>query len=229
MSQLDYIRNTLKKDPRVFSEICDFNDNVIKYLHDDHLAKLDCKKSILWELSRNSRTRNALNAYISKKLDLGSWYGDFSEQRYGLCLFSRDDISLLSIYLGSVVYEQDIRKIVQHHELKQLKDQIGDAYYFSMKEADLLVKRSQIDALALPIFSGDIYAKIVQAGKFVISACLAAIPQDLGLKFILKFPKNETWDFSHETSMTDQCWEFTKKILGHLAGGEIHVPMMIGG
>ncbi|MDR1458479.1 MAG: Yop proteins translocation protein K [Puniceicoccales bacterium] len=228
MSQLDYIRNSLRKDPKVFSEICDFNNNVVNYLHEDHLAELGCEKAILLELARNPRTRTALNTYIAKRLNLGKWYGDFSEQRYGLCLLSLDAISLLGVYLGAVIHGDEIRRIVHHDELKQLKDQIGEAYNFSMKSADLLFKRSQIDAMALPVFSGDIYSKIVKTGRFVLSACLATVPEDLARKFILKFPKNETWDFAQEASVAE-CWEFTRKILKYLTDGKINVPMLMRG
>jgi hypothetical protein len=228
MNQLDYIRNILMEAPGAFPEIYDFNNNVIDYLHDDHLDGLGCEKIILLELSKNLRTRSAINCYVSKKLNLGKWYGDFSEQRYGLCLLTANDINLLAIYLGAVVYGEEIRKIVSHDELKQLKNQVGEAYRFSIKSASLLFKKSQIEAMAVPIFSGDIYDRIVKAGKFVISACLAMVPEDLGRKFILKFPKTETWDFSHEASVTTQCWEFTKKILKYLTGGKINRPVLMG-
>ncbi|MDR2735549.1 MAG: SctK family type III secretion system sorting platform protein [Puniceicoccales bacterium] len=229
MSSLDYIRNTIKEDAKAFSEICDFNDNVVSHIHDDYLAELDCEKTIMLPLAKNPRTRRAISAYVSKRLNLGKWYGDFSEQRYGLCLLTRDDIYFLVNYIGAAIYADEVKKIVVHDELKQLKDQIGPAYNFSIRSADLLFKKSQIDSLALPAFSGSIYDKIVKAGKFVISACLTMVPEDLGRKFVLKFPKTEVWDFSKEDSLADECWRFTKKILNYLPGDKIRVPILMKG
>jgi hypothetical protein len=138
-----------------------------------------------------------------------------------------DDISLLEIYIGAVLYTNELRKIVLHDELKEIKGLIGDAYNFSVKSADLLFKKSQISSLAMPTFPGNLYEKIVKAGKFVISVCLAMIPENLGRKFILKFPKTEGWDFSQEVSAAGKYWEFVKKILRCMADDKINLPILM--
>jgi hypothetical protein len=86
----------------------------------------------------------------------------------------------------------------------------NDAYRFSLHGASLMMKPET--AACLQQEGRTLIECILNTSKTIIEMSLAGLPLEIAQRFILKFPKNFGWNFSHKVENPQYYFDFVKKV-----------------
>jgi hypothetical protein len=211
METAAYISGLLRNDMRLFSTIYDFNNGMVDYMHGDFVPGILSEKFV--KPLMQSTHRGKFLEHIRRLLGIENqgWY-NFSETRYFLCLLSAAEIHRIICYMGGICFSEQIRKIIWGRELLKIKGTIGsDAYFFSIRSASLMLKQNVAESFRAK--GSTLVESIFNTGKTIVEMSLAGIPQEMVQRFILKFPKNFGWNFSHRVDDPQYYFEFIRKVV----------------
>ena len=160
----------------------------------------------LYRLLRSvKRTKEAIELWLWRHLGLKNDEIPVSlESRWNLAFIGGENIQSLQLYLGAYCESEAISRVVLGHEVAVLKQSIGEViYHFVLRRAPVLMKISVPEFPKIVQENPVLQDRIQQKGKWIVEALLAGAPSALLCRFVLQFPKNVTWDFSHGASQDD--------------------------
>ncbi|MDR3143713.1 MAG: SctK family type III secretion system sorting platform protein [Puniceicoccales bacterium] len=172
----------------------------------------------LYRLLRSAkRTKEAVEVWLWEHLKLrNDAIPRDLESRWDLAFIGAEKIGDLQLYLGAYCESEAIARVILGSEVVALKQSIGEAvYHFVLYRVPLLSK------LSVPLFPEAIQEKpslperIRQKGKWMLESLLADAPAALLERFVLQFPREWAWDFSHKPSREERtfCEGMAKIIL----------------
>jgi hypothetical protein len=207
-----YISDLLRSNMRLFSAIYDFNNGMVGYMHGDFFPEMPPKK-LIQSMVQSPKYGGKVLEYIRHWLgidNLGCY--DFHETRYWLCLLSAEEIQRIMGYIGGICFSEQIRKVILGRELLKLKRVMGnDAYFFAIRSASLILRTEVAERFQM---AGEtLVERIYNTGKTIIEMSLVGAPREIIQRFLLKFPKNFGWNFTHEVEDPQYYFDFIKKVI----------------
>jgi hypothetical protein len=175
-----------------------------RWLHPERFPK-ELPPSLYRLLRSVKRTKEAIELWLWRHLGLKNDEIPASlESRWNLAFIGGENIQNLQLYLGAYCESEAISRVVLGHEVTALKQSIGEViHHFVLHRAPVLMKISVPEFPKIIRENPDLQDRIQQKGKWIVESLLAGAPSALLCRFVLQFPKNVTWDFSHGASQND--------------------------
>jgi len=145
------------------------------------------------------RTKETVEAWLWRRLGLArDVVPAASESRWGFAFLGGEQLRELQLYLGACGEAEAMARVVRGPEVSALKQSLGEAvYHFALHRVPVLLKT------ALPAFPESIgenlrvEERVERKRQWILEALLADAPPALLERFVLQFPKDGVWDFSH--------------------------------
>lgn len=206
------VQEILNNDFDYFKRWYDFTFNIEKYLSEQQREYLilsglsNVQKILLSDRMHSASVRKEL----LEKLHLSTVI-DYDIQM-PIVRFVIDNIKLLKkdmLIAGAIFCHQDILKIISKKSLVAVIEQIGhDVYEFIVKRSMML--RKVIPNISVEIGTGDILAKIKNAGERILCVALTGLPCEVKKRLNLVFEKNLDIPEQCDAMVDKKCLELMK-------------------
>ncbi|MDR2377373.1 MAG: Yop proteins translocation protein K [Puniceicoccales bacterium] len=157
----------------------------------------------LYRLLRSAqRTKERIETWLWEHLGLrNEAIPKGLESRWNLAFIGAEKIENLQLYLGAYCESEAVARVILGSEVAALKQGIGEAvYHFVLHRVPVLAKRTVPPFPEAIRENPSLPERIRQKGKWVLESLLADAPAALLDRFVLQFPREYAWDFSHKPS-----------------------------
>jgi hypothetical protein len=175
-----------------------------RWLHPERFPK-ELPPSLYRLLRSVKRTKEAVELWLWKRLGLKNDEIPASlESRWNLAFIGGENLQNLQLYLGAYCESEAISRVVLGHEVAVLKQSIGEViHHFVLHRAPVLMRISVPKFPKIIQGNSVLQDRIRQKGKWIVESLLTGAPSALLCRFVLQFPQDVIWDFSHSASEGD--------------------------
>ncbi|MDR0428834.1 MAG: Yop proteins translocation protein K [Puniceicoccales bacterium] len=187
----------------------------LRYIHHRRLKEWIPSREIVEIIGTSKVGWDMLNGSLLKELKLPSNPPTKTLlPRQKLVYATAHCVHRLIKFIGAAIFSEEIRRTILRQERHMLMKIIGgEIYQFALRKAvffhprDLPFDRDKVNGKYLA-------EKIINSGKFCVTACLCDLPVSLQRRFLLKFDPKEYWFFPKygDVLQVDSIWKFVERI-----------------
>lgn len=190
-----FFRNCLDNETDLFGQIARFAGDVVSFVHPSRVETL-LPLPVFRRLASKPKTRRVLGNFLAQQFRLEPFSIELlSNPLHQLVLLDWPVLMRLMVCAGVCCYTDDLKQLIEKKKVVAFRKALGDdVYRFALQQAPFLFPHCPVLPPLPP--QSSLVDKVQLRGRQCLSWFVAGEPWPLQQRFQLKFPIQESFDFS---------------------------------